>query len=126
LKNSPPLVAVVDDDRSILKGLSSLLRSEGYEVDVFPGADAFLASSASREAACLVTDIHMPGMDGMSLQRVMRAARPELPVIVITAFGDATTRAKALAAGAREILVKPFSAERLLYEIDLAVSAAQE
>lgn len=126
MKNSSHLVAVVDDDRSILKGLSSLLRSEGYVVDVFAGAEAFLASRASREADCLVTDVHMPGMDGLSLQRVVRAARPELPIIVMTAFGDAATRARALADGAQEILVKPFSADQLLSEIGLAVSGAEE
>lgn len=122
LDHFPLLIAVVDDDRSILKGLSSLLRSEGYEVDVFAGAEAFLASSASRKAACLVTDIHMPGMNGLSLQATLRATRPELPIIVMTAFGDAATRTKALAQGAQEVLVKPFAAERLLREIGLAVS----
>jgi len=119
-------VAVVDDDQSILKGLSSLLRSEGYLVEAYGGAEAFLASGAAAKAACLVTDIHMPGMDGLSLQRVMRAARPDLPIIVMTAFGDGATRARALADGAREILVKPFSAELLLSEIGLAVSAREE
>ena len=114
------LVAVVDDDPGILKGLSSLLRSEGYSVETFFSAESFLASAASHSASFLVTDVQLPGIDGIALQATMRAKRPCLPVMVMTAFGDAVTRGKAMAGGAIDILVKPFATERLLDQIALA------
>ncbi|WP_338240498.1 response regulator transcription factor [Aurantiacibacter hainanensis] len=117
----PSLIAVVDDDPGMRRGLSSLLKSEGYDCRVFADAREFLASPASDEADCLVTDLHMPGMDGFDLQGEMARARPTLAVIVMTAFGEKQTRHRALAAGARAFLVKPFETRELLAEIDLAL-----
>ena len=119
MNTSTFLVAVIDDDPSILKGLSSLLRSEGYNVETFGDAEAFLKSSVADQVSFLVTDIQMPQIDGLELQDMLRKERPDLPIVIMTAFGDAATRTKAIARGARDLLVKPFPAEALLSQIRL-------
>lgn len=119
MDNSTFLVAVVDDDPGILKGLSSLLRSEGYRVETFASAQSFLASEVAAATSLLVTDIQMPEIDGLELQEIMRRERPRLPVVVMTAYGDTATRTKAVAGGALELLVKPFPSEALLEQIRL-------
>jgi len=123
LNTSTFLVAVIDDDPSILKGLSSLLRSEGYIVETFDDADTFLKSSAAELASFVVTDIQMPQIDGLELQDRLRKERPDLPIVIMTAFGDAATRTKEIASGARDLLVKPFPAEALLSQIRLVAEA---
>jgi FixJ family two-component response regulator len=123
LNTSTFLVAVIDDDPSILKGLSSLLRSEGYSVETFGDAEAFLKSAAAGQASFVVTDIQMPQVDGLELQDMMRRKRPELPIVIMTAFDDAATRSRAISGGARDVLVKPFPAEALLCQVKLVAKA---
>jgi FixJ family two-component response regulator len=123
LNTSTFLVAVIDDDPSILKGLSSLLRSEGYNVETFGDAESFLKSSAADLASFVVTDIQMPQIDGLELQDMLRKERSDLPIVIMTAFDDATTRTRAIAGGARDLLVKPFPAEALLNQIRLVAEA---
>ncbi|NKE47119.1 response regulator [Roseomonas frigidaquae] len=106
-----PIIAVVDDDAAIRTALSRLLRSLDYRVRLFASAEAFLADGD--EVDCLVTDVQMPGMNGLELQRAVRRSRPELPVIIITAFPEAAIREQAVAAGARHFLSKPFAAETI-------------
>lgn len=81
-------IAVVDDDFRILESLESLLESAGYEVAVFNSGEAFLGSEAVATANCLVTDIRMPNVDGLELQRRLKRQRPELPIIFMTAHHD--------------------------------------
>ncbi|BAK65751.1 response regulator receiver protein [Sphingobium sp. SYK-6] len=109
-----PLISVVDDDAAIRIGLSSLIRSEGYEVALFESAEAFLASGASGKPGCLLTDIQMPGMSGLDLQARIRVEHPALPVLVMTAFPEEAMRQRALSAGAVCFLSKPFDAQELL------------
>lgn len=109
---SPPLVAVVDDDGMVRSSLTRLLRSMGLQARAFESGEAFLAGS-NEAVDCVISDMQMPGMSGLALQRVIRAARPDLPVIFMTAFPDALTRTRALADGAGCYLEKPCSADDL-------------
>ena len=85
------IVAVVDDDQSLLESLESLLESAGFSVRPFTSATALLDSGALPGIDCLISDIGLPDMDGLELARVARASRPRLPVILITGQPDATS-----------------------------------
>ena len=118
---SPPLVAVIDDDSMVRSSLTRLLRSMGLQARAFDSAEAFLAGS-NEAVDCVISDMQMPGMSGLALQRVIRASRPALPVIFMTAFPDATTRTRALAEGAGCYLEKPCSADDLSRCLDRALN----
>ncbi|MDB5818992.1 MAG: two-component system response regulator [Rhizobacter sp.] len=105
---------IVDDDESLRAAIGTLLRSVGYDSAGFDSGEAFLASRTVRKACALIVDVRLKGMSGFDVQRhVASLARP-LPVIVISAYADEETRARALAAGATRFLPKPFEQEALL------------
>ena len=108
------LVAIVDDDKAILSGLSSLTRSAGYQVRLYHSAEEFLADKQLPEPACVLTDVQMPGMNGLELQQALRKTHPALPIIFMTAFPADMIRHKALQAGAHCFLHKPFDADTIL------------
>lgn len=110
----PSIIAVVDDDEAIRVALRSLLRSLGYEVRLFEDAPSFLADARMNPPDCVLTDIQMPGMNGLDLQREVRRTMPRLPVIVITAFPEEAIRRQALADGALGFLSKPFDAAAII------------
>jgi FixJ family two-component response regulator len=115
------MVVGVDDDFRVRESIESLVESAGYAVSVFASAEEFLKSGALVEAICLVTDVRMPGMDGVELQRRVKLERPQLPVIFISAHHDDETRQRALDEGAVAFLYKPFDAAELLAAIQAAV-----
>ena len=80
------IISIVDDDESVRAAMSSLVRSLGYEACEFASAEAFLASPRRQDTACLITDVHMPGMSGLDLQDVLLAREQVVPIIFITAF----------------------------------------
>jgi FixJ family two-component response regulator len=82
------VIAIVDDDQRVLLSLGNLLESAGYSVRLFDSAEAFLSEDVLNDIDALISDIKMPGMDGIELQRQMGMKRPQLPVILITAGGD--------------------------------------
>src|ERR1700758_3314211 len=102
------LVAIVDDDESVQMALRDLIESEGLPTICFGSAEQFLDSEARNKAACLIADIHMPGMSGLELQAKLKAERSRIPIIFITAHGDAQMRIHALREGAVDFLNKPF------------------
>lgn len=102
------------------------MASAGHTPLVFASAEEFLQSGAPESAICLITDVRMPGIDGLELQRRVRLQYPRLPVIFITAHYDNETRQRALSQGAAGFLCKPFDAADLLGAIEFAVSAARE
>lgn len=112
----------VDDDVRIRESLASLLQSVGFASFVFPSAEEFLRSGKLAEASCLITDVRMPGMDGIELQVRVRLLRPELPLIFVSGHFDHEIRRRALAGGAFGLLDKPFDPSGLLESIHLAVS----
>jgi FixJ family two-component response regulator len=109
-----PLVAAVDDDFRIRESIKSLIESAGYEPAVFSSAEEFLASGTLAAATCVITDVRMPGMGGLELQRRIRLERPTLPVILMSAHYNAEIREKAIDEGAVDFLYKPFDAADLL------------
>jgi FixJ family two-component response regulator len=116
------IVVGVDDDFRVRESIESLVESAGYTAFVFSSAEAFLKSGSLADAICLVTDVRMPGMDGIELQRRIRLERPELPVIFVSAHYDDRTRKRALDGGAVRFLYKPFDAAELLGAIQAALS----
>jgi FixJ family two-component response regulator len=116
-----PLIAVVDDDEAIREATQSLLRSVGLRVAVFASAEDFLNSAQLQATDCLIVDVRMPRMSGIDLQRHLTTANYPMPIIFITAHGDAEMRARALRAGAVAFLDKPFSDEVLLRAVQEAL-----
>jgi FixJ family two-component response regulator len=110
------LVAIVDDDESVQLALRDLIESDGLPAICFGSAEQFLDSVARSKAACLIADIRMPGMSGLELQAKLKAERCRIPVIFITAHGDAEMRIHAMRQGAVEFLSKPFD-DAVLLEI---------
>lgn len=109
-----PLVHVVDDEESIRKSLSFLLRSARHRVQCWTSGTVFLRGVARGEPACVLLDIRMPEMDGLEVQAQMAAQGIGLPVIVLTGHGDVTLAVKAMKAGAVDFLEKPFDRQKLL------------
>jgi FixJ family two-component response regulator len=120
------IVAGVDDDFRVRESIESLVESAGYAAMVFSSGEEFLQSGALAETICLVTDVRMPGMDGIELQRRIRLERPELPVIFISAHHDEETRQRALDGGAVAFLYKPFDGAKLLGVIEAALNNSRE
>ena len=119
-----PVIAVVDDDSRVRESLASLIESAGFTARVFPLAKDFLLGNFLARTSCLITDVRMPGMDGLDLQRCVRLERPELPVIFITAHHDDEVERCAFAQGAAFFIRKPFDAEELLQAVKIVLSKA--
>ncbi len=116
------IVFVVDDDLSFGISTERLLRIAGYEVESFPSALAFLQRRQPEVPACLVTDLSMPGMNGLDFQREVTNAGWEIPIIFVTGHGDVSTSVRAMKAGAIEFLTKPFQEQEFLSAISAALS----
>jgi FixJ family two-component response regulator len=116
IRHTSRLVAIVDDDESVQLALRDLIESDGLPATCFDSAEQFLDSEARNEAACLIADIRMPGMSGLELQAKLKAERCRIPIIFITAHGDAEIRIRAIHDGAVEFLSKPFD-DAVLLEI---------
>ena len=117
----PSLVSVVDDDESIREALPDLLRQFGFAAETFASAEAFLASELVGETGCLLLDVAMPGMSGPELQQELTRRRQKIPIVFITAYGDASVLRPLLASGAVQCLVKPFSEAALLDALGAAL-----
>jgi FixJ family two-component response regulator len=118
----PSLVSVVDDDESIRQALPDLLRQFGFAAETFASAEAFLASEFVSETSCLLLDVAMPGMSGPDLQQELTRRRQKIPIVFITAYGDASVLRHLLARGAVRCLVKPFSEAALLDAVSAALT----
>jgi FixJ family two-component response regulator len=118
---SSRLIAIVDDDKSVQSALQDLIESEGLPTVCFGSAEQFLDSGAQSKAGCLIADIRMPGMSGIELQAKLKADRCRIPIIFITAHGDAKMRIQAMRDGAVEFLTKPFDNAVLLETVHAAV-----
>jgi len=118
-----PVISVVDDDMSFRRATARLIHSLGHAVESFGSAEEFLCSGRLEDTACLVSDVKMPGMDGIELQRRLRRQGCRLPVIFITAHPGTNVRNQALASGAVGFLNKPFRDEELISCLDRALVA---
>ncbi len=107
-------IRVVDDDEDLLESLEFLLESEGWKVKTYSSAQDFLRNDAASVTGCLISDIRMPGMTGLELQKEMNDRHIHLPIIFLTAHGDIDMAVSAVKAGAIEFLQKPVDQERPL------------
>jgi FixJ family two-component response regulator len=123
---SAPLISIVDDDESIREATKGLVRSLGYQAATFASAEEFLQSDNVDNTSCLITDVQMPGLSGIELQRRLIAQGTDMPTIFITAFPEEATRSCALTAGAVGYLGKPVSEESLLKCLDTALGSSNE
>jgi FixJ family two-component response regulator len=108
------LVAVVEDDRFFRDSMKRLMRSLGYNVEIFPSATDFLASPCLADTACLIADVHMPGMTGVELHEHLVASGFAIPTILVTAYADDNLRTRALGAGVVCYLTKPVDETHLV------------
>lgn len=112
---------MIDDDSSVRKALVGLIASMGYRCEGFPSAEACLDAGQAELAACIVTDIHMPGLDGFGLKRNLVARQCRTAVIMITGHGEAHLEKQAFDAGAFDFFRKPLRAELLAKSLFLAM-----
>jgi FixJ family two-component response regulator len=116
-----PVVFVVDDDDSMRRALSNLIRSVGLQAEMFATAPDFLAVKLPDAPCCLILDIRLPGLSGLDFQAKLASAKIEVPIIFITAHGDIPMSVRAMKAGAIEFLTKPFRDQDLLDAIQAAI-----
>ena len=116
-----PVISVVDDDESLRRSLSNLLRSVGFGVETFASAEEFLRSAQRENTGCLVLDLRMTGMSGLDLLRHLAVRDSPIRVVILTAHGDEETRRRSLQAGAVAFLDKPFHSDALLDAVRAAV-----
>lgn len=119
--SAQPLISIIDDDLSMRSAVVALVRSAGYGANGFASAEEFLGSGNARKLACIITDIHMPGMTGIELKHHLTAHQYSVPVIMITARTDPGLEAKALASGAVCFLRKPFEGDELIACLERAL-----
>ncbi len=116
-----PRVYLIDDDESVRKSLSRLLRIAGYQAEVYSSAEEFLETGGMAEHGCIVLDLRMPGLSGEGLHDRLRTMKEALPVIIITGHGDVQVRASIMKKGVVAFLVKPFDDHELLDAIEAAL-----
>jgi FixJ family two-component response regulator len=116
------LIAVIDDDDSFRMALVESLDSLGYEARGFASAEEFMASEAVGSVSCVITDIHMPGMGGLDLARLLTEQRRGVPVVMVTARSDLGIDAHPAAKGAVCLLRKPFKTDALIECLQKALS----
>ena len=122
-----PNVALIDDDEAILDSLQLYLRRRGFAVSCFSFAKAFLSVlDAGAEFQCVVTDVRMPGMSGLELQRLLVQRRVSLPLIIVTGHGDIDMAVSAVKAGAFDFLEKPIDDARLAASVADAVKRSRD
>lgn len=124
--NELAVVYLIDDEPCLLRALQRLLEAEGHAVLSFQSAEAFLRAHEPGRPGCLVTDLCLPGLDGLSLQRTLRALGHGRPVVLMTAYGDIATGVHAMKAGAVDFLVKPFDDEAFLAAVSSALARDQQ
>jgi len=118
-----PLISIVDDDALARDGIRELVECLGYDVVTFTSAKHFLQSDVIAETTCLITDLQMPGLNGLELQEALRSRGHRTPVIVITAFPNEKYRKRALDGGAAGFLSKPFDEASLIKCLTAAIES---
>jgi two-component system response regulator FixJ len=118
-------IALIEDDEAILRSLGMLLENRGITVRSYASAESFLADAAAEPPQCVVSDIRMPGMSGLELQRELKMRDAAVPVILITGHGDIAMAVQAIRQGAFDFIEKPFDDERLIATITQAVESGQ-
>jgi FixJ family two-component response regulator len=120
-----PLVAIVDDDKSIRNATQDLLKAAGFSTATFEDAESFLGSASRASAACVVADMRMGGMTGVKLYQELVASGHAIPTVIITAHPEELTQARAREAGITCCLTKPFTPDELLECVHEALAKSQ-
>ncbi|HYA28783.1 MAG TPA: response regulator [Acidobacteriota bacterium] len=115
------IIHVVEDDQPMRDSLVALLEEAGYTVRAYARAEDLLARGTAIESGCVVSDVRMPGMDGLTLLRRIRGSGSALPLMLITGHGDISMAVAAMKAGAVDFLEKPFEADALLSAVETAM-----
>jgi len=123
MTNTPQLVCIVDDDASLRRALGRLVRSFGFEVELFASGQECLDDSAIERSACLILDVSMPGMDGFEVLALLQASGRSVPTVLISAYDDENYRDKARSAGVVALLRKPCDEKLLLGAIDQSLAS---
>ena len=121
MSQTAPAIAVIDDDASVRRALRRLLQSAGFTVETFATASEFLDADYWAQTACLVLDIHLPGMSGFELAEYLAVSGVPIPIVFITALDDVSTRERVNRAGAVGYLRKPFDQDTLIEAISRAI-----
>ena len=121
-----PRVIVIDDDAAVVDVIEKLLTTYGYKVEGFHSAEAMLSSVREDDVGCVITDLQMPGMNGIALQQQLIARRSCLAVIVITGHADVPRAVEIMSLGASMLLEKPFKNSELLEEVKVAISVSRQ
>ena len=119
-----PIVFVVDDDVSVRESLELLIKSAGWQPELFASAQEFLSRPRADVPSCLVLDVTLPGLDGLELQRQL-ADRNDVPIVFLTGHGDIPMSVQAMKAGAVEFLTKPFKNDVLLQAVQAAIERSR-
>lgn len=115
-------VYIIDDDDAVRDSLTVQLDAAGYEVESFASAVGFLEIAVSASPGCIISDVQMPDMDGMELQRRLSEMNLDFPVVIMTGHGDVALAVRAMKAGAVDFIEKPFEERAMLESIELAQS----
>jgi two-component system, LuxR family, response regulator FixJ len=118
-------VYVIDDDEAMRDSLNFLLDSADYEVTLFDSAVKFLDALPSLGFGCVVSDVRMPGLDGIELLKRMKAGHSAFPIVIMTGHGDVPLAVEAMKLGAVDFLEKPFEDDRLIGMIEMAIQQAE-
>lgn len=118
------IIAIVDDDEPLREALGSVLKAAGFSINTFASAEEYLDSPLREKIACLILDVRLPGMSGIELQRRLSEIGDAVPIIFVTAHGDASLREVVMNAGAAGFLNKPVRSDALLKEIRAALVRA--
>jgi len=124
--SSPIKVAVIDDDPSMRRALVRLIKSAGIEATAFPSAREFLDEPVHRQVDCAVTDMSMPGFDGLRLQEELNKTMPHISVVFLTGHASVPMSVEAMKGGAVDFLEKPVDDEALLTAIRRAAERSRE
>jgi FixJ family two-component response regulator len=119
-------IFIIDDDESVRSGISLLLKSAGYSVEVFEGNDEFSESENFEGAGCILLDIFLDGKSGLEIQEEIVSKYPNLPIIFITGFGDIPMSVKALKKGAFNFLQKPVDEKLLIASVEEAIEKSRD
>jgi len=117
-------VFLVDDDAGVRRSLARVLNEEGFSVEEFDSAEAFLARVEPPIEGCIVLDVSMPGLDGLELQARLRDAGRDLPIVFLTGYGDIPMSVQAIKAGATDFLTKPVNSRVLIAAVRTAIENA--
>jgi two-component system response regulator FixJ len=117
-------VYVIDDDEAMRDSLNFLLGAADFDVTLFESAQQFLEVAAGVDFGCVVSDVRMPGVDGIEMLKRLKASRSTLPVLIMTGHGDVPLAVEAMKLGAIDFLEKPFEDDRLIGMVDVALKQA--